>query len=152
MTWRKLLDAHRVEPHKTSRRELDDLRSVVARDLHDASIDELSADARFGIAYSGILALTKMLPACAGYRTKGLRAHQTSFEAIELSMGAAVSKQAHYFDTCRRKRNASSYDVAGGTTETEAQELVQAAREFRETVEAWIAKHHPDLEIAGRKQ
>jgi hypothetical protein len=35
------------------------------------------------------------------------------------------------------------YDRANAATETEAEELLDKAEEFRDIVETWILKHHP---------
>jgi hypothetical protein len=59
-----------VDRHTTSKQELDDLRSVVTRNLADAAITALSADNRFGLAYEAGLLLAKMAIAAAGYRVK----------------------------------------------------------------------------------
>lgn len=91
MSWRKLLDEQRVERHKATKREIDDLRAAVERNLTDAGITGLSADNRFGIAYEAVLLPAKMAVACAGYRVKGPGAHKTMFAAVELAMGAGVS-------------------------------------------------------------
>lgn len=59
MTWQDLLDEGRIEEHKTSRKELDDIRALIARDLADANLEELSADRRFATAYNAALQSTK---------------------------------------------------------------------------------------------
>jgi hypothetical protein len=143
MSWQQLLRHHRVQAHATSRRELEGLRAVVARDLQDARVPGLSTDRQFATAYNAVLQLAKMAIACAGFRVMGTGHHQTTFEAVELAMGPAVSNLVSYFDTCRRKRNMLDYDNAHVVTATEAQELVQKAEEFRTLVEQWIAQHHP---------
>jgi uncharacterized protein (UPF0332 family) len=66
-------------------------------------------------------------------------------EALEIALGSSVSMLAAYFDTCRRKRNQVDYDYVNAATETEAEELIRKAEEFRDLVEAWIRKHHPRL-------
>src|SRR4051812_6627441 len=106
MTWRDLLKKGSVSPHKTSLAEISALRAVVDRDLNDAAIPALSADRRFATAYNAVLQLCKIAVCCAGYRVKGLGAHASTFEAVELAIGPTVAKHAAYFDTCRRKRNA----------------------------------------------
>jgi hypothetical protein len=143
-----LLETHRVETHVTSKQEIDDLRSAVARNLRDAAIDALSADNRFGLAYEAALLLSKMALACAGYRVKGQGAHQTSFLALPLAFGGASKKTAAYFDRCRRKRNAISYDTANVVTDTEVKEILAKAKGFQQTVEAWIAKNHSQFTVA----
>ena len=46
---------------------------------------------------------------------------------------------------CRRKRNTLDYDVANVVSDTEATELLDKAREFKQEVEVWIAANHPGL-------
>jgi hypothetical protein len=72
-------------------KEINDLRSVVTRDLTDASIEALSPDRRFATAYNAVLQITKMVLACVGYRVIGVGHHQTTFEALELAMGTSIS-------------------------------------------------------------
>lgn len=111
MTWQSLLQSKKLKAHRTSQQELNDLRDVVERDLQDASITALSADRRFATAYNAALQLAKMAIACAGYRVIGSGHHMTTFEALEIAMGAPVSALVAYFDTCRRKRNMVDYDL-----------------------------------------
>lgn len=147
--WKVLLASNRVDRHTTSRQELNDLRAAVERNLHDAGLSGLSADNKFGLAYEAVLLLAKMAIVCAGYRTKGPGAHQTTFAALEIAMGPPASNDAAYFDRCRRKRHTLSYDVAGVVADTEAGEILTRARRFRETVEAWITREHPGLSRSG---
>jgi hypothetical protein len=145
VSWRRLLADNRAERHEATKQELDDVRAAVERNLRDASIKQLSADNRFGLAYEAALLLAKMVVACAGYRVKGPGAHKTMFDAVEVAMGAEVSDAALYFDRCRRKRNDLSYDAAGIISETEAEELLEEAGRFRVSVESWISKYYPQF-------
>ncbi len=65
MTWTQLLASNEVHRHKTSKKELDKLRAVIARDSADASLDGVSADRRFATAYNAALQAAKMAIACA---------------------------------------------------------------------------------------
>ena len=143
MSWQQLLVSRRVQPHTTHAQELQGLRTVVARDLKDAALPDLSSDRCFAIAYNAVLQLATMVIACSGYRVRGIGHHHTTFEALELAMGPSITTYAVYFDTCRRKRNLVEYDLANGITETEARELVEKAHEFHQLVEVWIAQHYP---------
>jgi uncharacterized protein (UPF0332 family) len=144
MNWKALQASRTVQPHKTSSKEIEELRQLVARDLADAAIEELSADRRFATAYNAVLQLSKMAIACAGYRvTSGSGHHQKSFEAVKVVLGKTGEPLADYFETCRRKRNHIDYDASQVVTETEAEELLEKAGEFQETVEEWITKRHP---------
>ena len=146
MSWRPLRLVDRVQLHTATQQELEHLRAVVDRDLKDAALPGLSEDRCFATAYNAVLQLARMAIACAGYRVSAREGHhQTNFQALELAMGPAVSSLARYLDTCRRKRNTVDYDLAYRVTGTEAQELMQKAREFQELVETWIAQHQPNL-------
>ena len=145
MTWKNLQSQDRVEPHVTSKSELDDLRAAIQRNLDDAAIEALSADNQFAIAYQAALLVAKMAVACAGYRVKGQGAHQATFQALKLALGPTVHKAADYLDRCRRKRNDLAYDSQGVVSATDAAELLKHATALRKVVDAWIAKHHAEL-------
>ena len=142
-----MLANNEVQRHKTSKKELDKLRAVIARDLGDASLDGVSADRRFATAYNAALQAAKMAIACTGYRVIGAGHHRISFEVVKLAMGNPAEKYSDYFDRCRRKRNVIDYDEALVASETEAAEMVTKAREFVLLVERWIATAHPSLKI-----
>jgi hypothetical protein len=142
------LASHAVQRHRTSKRELDDMRALVARDLADAQVHGLSADRRFATAYNAALQAANMAIACAGYRvTAQTGHHRVTVEAIALAIGPAASRYADYFETCRRKRNLIDYTRSHVATDTEADEILIQAREFYETVEAWIASKFAALKI-----
>lgn len=143
MSWKTLLASRTVQTHKTSVKEIEGLRQLVARDLSDAAIDALSADRRFATAYNAVLQLSKMAIACAGYRVaSGAGHHQKTFDAVKAALGKKAEPLADYFETCRRKRNKIDYDASEVATETEAEELLEKAHEFQEMIEEWIKKNH----------
>jgi len=145
VTWTQLLANNEVLRHKTSKKELDKLRSVIARDLADASLGGVSADRRFATAYNAALQTAKMAIACAGYRVVAAGHHRISFEIVKLAIGKVADPYGDYFDRCRRKRNVIDYDDAFVATDTETQEIVAKAKEFANVVEQWIAKNHSSL-------
>jgi hypothetical protein len=145
VTWTQLLASNEVQRHKTSKKELEKLRAVIALDFADASLDGVSADRRFATAYNAALQAAKMAIACAGYRVAGAGHHRISFEVVKLAIGKAAGPFSDYFDRCRRKRNVIDYDDAFVATETEAIEIVAKSKEFAAMVEQWIAKNHPAL-------
>jgi hypothetical protein len=87
-----------------------------------------------------------MAIACAGYRvTAKTGHHKVTVEAITLAVGTAVSAYADYFETCRRRRNVIDYTRSHVATDSEADEIVNKAREFYELVEGWIKSKFPTL-------
>ena len=145
MTWNQLLQQNRVQQHSTSKEEIDKLRQMVTRALADALVTAISADLRFQAGYNAILQLATIAIRCAGYRVKGREHHKTTFAALPLAMGNTVDAQAAYFDTCRRKRNAATYDHAGLISEAEVENLIQQATLFQHGLEEWISNNHPHL-------
>jgi N-acyl-D-aspartate/D-glutamate deacylase len=82
VTWTKLLANKEAQRHKTSKKELDNMRALIARDLADAGIAGLSADRRFATAYNAALQAANMAIVCAGYRIMSkvghvVRKHET---------------------------------------------------------------------------
>jgi uncharacterized protein (UPF0332 family) len=143
MTWQELLNEGRIEGHQTSRKEMNDLRALIARDITDADLEELSPDRRFATAYNAALQSTKMVIACCGYRVKGLGAHYITFECLKLAMGKSVFPTARFLDKCRAKRNVADYDAAGRVTDSEVAEMIKVAKSFAKQVEKWIRENHP---------
>ena len=146
MTWTNLLANKEAQKHKTSKKELDNMRALIAHDLADASLAGLSADRRFATAYNAALQAANMAIACAGYRiVSKVGHHRVSLESTKLVLGKPAEKYADYFETCRRKRNTIDYTFSNVATETEAKEILVQAAEFYSLVEYWITKNHPAL-------
>jgi hypothetical protein len=68
VTWTNLLANKEAQKHKTSKKELDNVRALIVRDLADAGIAGLSADRRFATAYNAALQAANVAIACAGCR------------------------------------------------------------------------------------
>jgi len=88
VTWTKLLANKEAQRHKTSKKELDNMRALIARDLADAGIAGLSADRRFATAYNAALQAANMAIVCAGYRVMSkVGHHRVSLESTKLVLG-----------------------------------------------------------------
>lgn len=85
-----------------------------------------------------------MAIACAGYRVSvGAGYHQNTFEAVIAALGKPGKKMSDYFETRQRKRNHIDYDYSNVATETEANEMLEKAREFQTLIEGWIKTYYP---------
>lgn len=144
MSWAKLLADNRVTALPPSKAELDNLRSIVARSLKDVASAGLSADARFIMAYDAARTLSLLIVRAAGYRPRSVGAHYNTFLALEVADPAFAALSA-YFDGCRMKRNSCEYDFAGGVSDTDAEGLLTAVRQFAVDAEAWIKERYPHL-------
>jgi hypothetical protein len=146
MSWEKLLRENSVHRHTTSRKELTELRRVIARDLADAALTGLSEDRRFATAYNAAPQTAKMAIACAGYRIASAPGHhRLTFEGAKLALGNSATRLPGYFDACRRKRNEIDYTGAVIATSTEADEILLHAKSFLTLVEGWISSTHPEI-------
>jgi SAV_6107-like HEPN len=131
VTWTKLLATKDAKKHTTSKKELNNMRALIARDLADASLAGLSADRRFATAYNAALQAANMAIACAGYRIMSkVGHHRVSLESTKLVLSKLTHKYADYFEMCRRKRNTIDYTFSNVATETEAKEIMVQAAEF----------------------
>jgi len=145
MTFKQWADNGWLRAHRTSPAEIDNLLSIVNRDLADAQEEGISADWRFGIAYNAALKLCTILLYASGYRAERTLQHYRTIQAMPLILGKERERDVKYLDTCRMKRNVVEYDYVGGATENDANELVGFAADLREEVLVWIRHNHPQL-------
>lgn len=144
MSLRKWADNGWLRPHQTSRQEVGDLLRIVERDLQDATVQGLSDDWRFGIAYNAALKLCTLLLYVEGYRAEKTLQHYWTIQALPLILGAERQGDADYLDACRSKRNIAEYDRSGVVSIQEADELLGFVRELREPVRDWLLRRHPE--------
>jgi hypothetical protein len=145
MTFEELLKQRRIAAEPTGPDEIAQLRGLARRYLADAAIEALSAEGRFQQAYGAARTTATIVVRACGYRAKQPRAHYNTFLALEAADPETFSIHAAYFDTCRTVRNELSYDGPEGVSETELEEILRLVPEFERTVEAWLARNHPEL-------
>ena len=145
MNFKKWLAEERLRTHRTSKEEIQGLLEIAKRDLNDASVQDLSPDRRFLIAYEGALTLATIPLYCAGYETYGRGHHWMTFRILPDVMGEKYSDLADYFDQCRTKRNVGTYDRGGQISQSEVDELLVEVVSFQEDVVDWLKVNHSDL-------
>jgi hypothetical protein len=145
MTLKNWEDNGWLIPHKTSRKEVENLLAIVHRDLADARAGDISDDWRFGIAYNAALKLCTILLYAEGYRSAKNLAHYRTLQALPLILGADRKSDAVYLDACRTKRNTVEYDYVGGANGEEADELIEFAEALEKDVREWLSSKHQDL-------
>jgi hypothetical protein len=57
----KYLKNGSLQPHRSSGKEIERFKKLIARDLNDCVIEELSVDRRFATAYQAALNLSRMI-------------------------------------------------------------------------------------------
>jgi hypothetical protein len=147
-SWQQWLAKGDVKAHQTSKQEIDNLRALITRDLADASVTALSADRRFATAYNAALQAATIAIACSGFRVSARAGHhKVTFEAAGIAIGIKAATLTDYFETCRRKRNVIDYMTSSVATDTEAEEIVEKANDFRSLIENWVRLYHSSLSI-----
>lgn len=145
MTLPKWAEYGWLRHHKTTRQEIDDLLSIVDRDVRDAQAGAISTDWQFGIAYNAALKLCTILLYAEGFRAgQGLQ-HYRTIQALPLILGSSRESDAAYLDTCRVKRNTVEYDRIGTTSDSEVLELLSFVQELRVEVGMWLQANYPEL-------
>ena len=133
-----------LKPHKTSRSEVVGLLAAAARDLDDAG-PGISAGWRFAIGYTSALRLCSVVLHISGYRASREQKHYRTIMALPLVFGSDILELAEFFDRCRVKRHAVTYESVTAISNAEADDLVKAVGELRETVGVWLQERHPNL-------
>jgi hypothetical protein len=130
--------------HKSSKQEIANLLGIVARDLKDSQAKDVSDDWRFAIAYNAALQAATAALAAAGYRASRDSHHHQVIQSLELTLGKDA-KFIRAFDAFRKKRNVSSYDIGGGISHREVEEMIGIAQSLQQNVEQWIRTNHGSL-------
>jgi hypothetical protein len=142
MSLKDWADNRWLRPHVTSKKEIQNLLGIVARDLKDAR-GSISPDWRFGIAYNAALKLCAILLYAEGYKAEATLQHYRTIQSLPLILGENRKKDADYLEACRSNRNTAEYDYAGGVSEEDAEELIEFVESLREDVLNWLRENHP---------
>ena len=119
--------------HTTSPEEIKNLLAISDRDLLACQVKQLPADWRCTIAYNA-----------AGYRAARDNHHYRVIQSLEFTT-APGRKFIDTLDGFRKKRNVSSYDLAGAVSDKESDEMLKLATGLRVDVEKWIRATRPEL-------
>ena len=125
----------------------EDIRALFAvadRELADSRVPGLSTDGRFNHAYAAALQAAGAALAASGFRPARGSHHHMIVQSLARTIGVDARVVAK-FDRFRKKRNMAEYEMAGGITELEAEEMADLAARLRKDVEEWIRLKHPDL-------
>ena len=130
--------------HTTSPEEIANLLALSDRDLVACQVNQLPTDWRCAIAYNAALQAATAALAAAGYRAARDNHHYRVIQSLEFTT-APGRKFIDTLDGFRKKRNVSSYDVAGAVSDKEAHEMLKLATSLRADVEKWIRATRPEL-------
>lgn len=141
MTYDDLLRDERIRRHGVTGDDIVDSLTIAQARLGDAGTEGLSADGRFIFAYDAVRAAAEAVMAAEGFRpVAGVGHHEAVFAFLAAAADGRWARSARVFDQARVKRNAAEYDEWGLVTQTEADDLLRAAREFVAEVARWVSE------------
>lgn len=144
MSLRSWLQNAWLVEHAPSLDEIGNLLAIADRDLAACRAPQLPSDWRFAIAYNAALQAATAALAAAGYRAARDSHHDHVIQSLEFT----VNPNRRIIDTLdgfRKKRNISSYDIAGAVSDKEADEMIALATTLRRDVAKWINRTRPEL-------
>lgn len=144
MSLQDLLNDGRLEEHRTSRKEIEQLFAVFERDMADAQIEALSPDRKFATAYNAALMVARISLASSGYRTSGEGSHYWTIQSLAFILPLDTST-IRKFNKFRQKRNISGYEMIGMISQQEVAEMIDLAKELHGIVLEWLANNHTEL-------
>ncbi|MFP4250964.1 MAG: hypothetical protein ACLFU7_14985 [Armatimonadota bacterium] len=140
MAYDDLLREGRIRRHRAEPDDIAASLTLANARLGDAALSNISNDGRFVFAYDAVRSAAEAVMATEGYRpASGIGHHETVFRFLLVAADGRWRKMAMEFEQARSKRNAAEYDEWGLVTETEANRLLEVARQFVREVSEWVA-------------
>jgi hypothetical protein len=134
-----------LETITASKQTIRRLLEGAARHIADAKVKAVSAETRFGSAYTAIRMLADVGLHAHGYRTLTSKPghHQAAIQTLPLTLGLNPQVVVR-LDALRKQRNLTEY--TGDTIpETTVAECLSQAESLYGTATAWLKAHRPEL-------
>ena len=133
--------------HQATVAEVRNLLSVVDRELGDAGVAGLSDEGRFTHAYDAALLLCKLALHASGFEVqkRATGHHSLWINSLEFTLGQQHKETLIHLSKSSKLRHTTLYDHAGVVQKQDADDLLEAARQLRADVLAWLRSQHPSL-------
>lgn len=137
--------------HEATVAEVRSLLGVADREIHDSGVSGLSDEGRFTHAYDAALLLCKLALHASGFelpkRSQGH--HSLWINSLEYSLGQEQKATLIHLSKSSKLRHTSLYEQTGVIQKQDADDLLEAAKQLRADVLAWLRSRHPTLMPAG---
>ncbi len=131
MAWKRLLENGKVQEKSVSASEVEIVLNKAQRTLRSAvhllKEDEESA---YQLAYEAMLIGGRALMFSYGLKSRSVGAHKITVEFCELSLGKEHQLFVEKLDRARKKRHYLMYGIGQIISSTEANNLIQTAKNF----------------------
>lgn len=133
--------------HQATVAEVRSLLGVIDRELSDAGVTGLSDEGRFSHAYDAALLLCKLALHASGFELQKRSSghHARWINSLEYTLGKEQKKTLIHLSKSSKLRHTSLYDQTGVVQTEDADDLLEAARQLRTDVLAWLRSQHPTL-------
>jgi hypothetical protein len=144
MTLENLIRIGRLHLHTATDDELRRLLNAADRHLADASVEALSSESRFEIAYRAAMQYALVALLASGYRpaTSEPGHHATVLQSLAKTIGLPADRLI-VLDHLRRKRNLSEYTGDDVGIEI-AEATIRAAIQLENDVKRWLKARRSD--------
>lgn len=141
MNYSGLLNDNKIKSGNFSGDQVKECLRIAQRDIDAARKNiNISLDWAFNISYNAMLQSCKALMLSKGYRTVGYGHHATSIQFASMTLGEGFSSSLSYFEMMRKKRNRSTYDMAGTISQKEAEDAISMIKKFVEDISNMLNK------------
>jgi hypothetical protein len=133
-----------LTPHRTTPREIQDLLTVIDRDIRAAEMPDQDTDWKLSMAHNACLQCATAALAVEGFRVSRENAHYRTLQSLAFTLNPG-REVIDLLDTFRRMRNFADYERAGEVSAQDAQDSLQLARALRARLLAYLKLNHPNL-------
>jgi electron transfer flavoprotein alpha subunit len=145
MTLDNLLKIGRLHEHEPSAAEILRLLDAARRNLADARVEAISAEARFDVAYKAIMQSALVALHANGFRPTTAEGghHAVVQQALPKTIGLA-SERVVVLDALRKQRNLADYTGARLGAHL-VNSCIEAAEALLADVTSWLEQNAPEL-------
>jgi hypothetical protein len=151
MSLQNWLQKRHLIKHEATVAEIRSLLGVIDRELADSAVVGLSDEGRFTHAYDAGLLLCKLALHASGFELqKRIPGHHSYWiNSLEFTIGKEQRETLIHLSKSSNLRHISLYDQSGMIQKQDADDLLEAARQLRADVIAWLHAQYPNLVPKG---
>jgi hypothetical protein len=112
-------------------------------------VDSVSLDARLQFAFNAALVCATIALRASGYRIPATEGHhEKTINSLRFTLGcdSALIAKLNGF---RKMRSNITYDIAGSTSQSEVDNLMEITNDLCDQVKKWLKNNYPELYKPG---
>jgi len=101
----------------------------------------------FKSVYDGLLQISRVILLLNGYRPDNGEQHKTTFMVAGIILGKELKELVERIDRCRVKRNRTIYQPLTFISKSEAEGILEIAKEYWSSVKKYLKERNPQLTL-----